>query len=102
MTFQRPTRAAAMKVRCPRCDALPGVRCVGADGTEREALHQDRYETSSSVPSREHRPYDLEQAHDPRPGWCTCQLRDAVIYLCDEHRRIGLDALAAIKARRSA
>ena len=102
MTYQRPTRAAALKVRCPRCDALPGLRCVGADGTEREALHQDRYETSSSVPTREHRSYDNEPPRERRPDWCRCHTDSAVVYLCDDHRRIGLEAIAAIKAKRTA
>ena len=102
MTFQRPTRAAALKVRCPRCDALPGLPCVGAEGKEREALHQDRYAQSEVTPTREHRNYDNEPARDPRPTWCQCIRVDAIVHLCDEHRRIGLEAIAAIKARRTA
>jgi hypothetical protein len=89
---------------CGECGATPGQACKGRGGEERKSHHQTRVISANKqqTTAREHRPYDNEPTPERRPDWCHCQRIDTVVHLCDEHRRIGLEAIAAIKARRTA
>lgn len=89
---------------CGECGATPGQPCKGRGGEERKSHHQTRANaaTHQQANAREHRPYDSEAKREIRPDWCHCYTELAVVYLCDEHRRIGLEAIAKIKALRSA